>query len=447
VDSRGPPRQRIRGSATPRDRIVARANVSSFSWLDYDERETQRFRELVATLDEPETVDSLGLSSIRDTLADMLFPGTSTIQTRARYFLLVPWAAQLVERKRPADARQFDRWFSAAEVSTLERLRSGTRAHEGVIGYEGNDVQRLPSSVYWRGLGIWGIRIRRDISYSEYRAHVVRSGRLDDVDPEGDEGGTTSAPIWDELPAPPEGFPDAELSIRPTKDEGLYLLERMQSTRIATRVRSTDSRSERSLLAIMAQGGWTPVASLWDIPVGTVSGYLESVLDNARAFAEVMQGARLLYNRMLCDAGIAAGLGDFQSTVTILEPLEVEWIRRMVENRDRLTEWSGQLDDFFILIEDAGGRVTAGTRQFVRSWVAEAVQDSHAALHSKRSRDRVRARELDVKDGGARLHSRGALSRWRGALFGSGYMSYRWSIASRHLVDCRSAQGGSDAGA
>ena len=48
-------------------------------------------------LNEPGTLDELGIGPIRDTIADTLFPGTSTIQTRARYFLFIPWILQKAE--------------------------------------------------------------------------------------------------------------------------------------------------------------------------------------------------------------------------------------------------------------------------------------------------------------------------------------------------------------
>ncbi len=38
-----------------------------------------------------ETRDELGLGAVRDSFADQMFPGTSTIQTRLRYMLFVPW--------------------------------------------------------------------------------------------------------------------------------------------------------------------------------------------------------------------------------------------------------------------------------------------------------------------------------------------------------------------
>jgi hypothetical protein len=63
-------------------------STSTFSWLAYDDAERDQFAALVCALDEPDTLDSLGLGVVRDTIANQLFPGTSTVQTRARYFVL-----------------------------------------------------------------------------------------------------------------------------------------------------------------------------------------------------------------------------------------------------------------------------------------------------------------------------------------------------------------------
>lgn len=43
---------------------------------------------------------NLGFAPIRDAFADYFFPGTSTIQTRARYFLFVPWIMSLLRIRR-----------------------------------------------------------------------------------------------------------------------------------------------------------------------------------------------------------------------------------------------------------------------------------------------------------------------------------------------------------
>ena len=59
---------------------------SSFIWLDYSEHERQRMLDVIDLFSERSTVDELGLGTVRIVFADKLFSGTSTIQTRAKYF-------------------------------------------------------------------------------------------------------------------------------------------------------------------------------------------------------------------------------------------------------------------------------------------------------------------------------------------------------------------------
>ena len=49
---------------------------------------------------EKATRDELGLGGVRDAFADLLLPGTTTIQTVAKYFLFVPWMYMDLERKQ-----------------------------------------------------------------------------------------------------------------------------------------------------------------------------------------------------------------------------------------------------------------------------------------------------------------------------------------------------------
>src|SRR3954464_2212072 len=80
--------------------------MTSFTWLDYSEHERQQAMEVIDLFREEDTRDELGLGTIRDPLSDLLFPGTSTIQTRARYFLFIPWIYNELQRRR-IPAREF----------------------------------------------------------------------------------------------------------------------------------------------------------------------------------------------------------------------------------------------------------------------------------------------------------------------------------------------------
>ena len=100
-------------------------------WLDIDAAASERVATLLRSLEEPGTLDVLGLGTIRDAFADMLSPGTSTVQTRLRYFIFLPWIFQHLETDR-VPATDFARRLRDAEAKLIDCLRRGK--DEGVIG-------------------------------------------------------------------------------------------------------------------------------------------------------------------------------------------------------------------------------------------------------------------------------------------------------------------------
>ena len=130
---------------------------SAIGWIDFDESERDRAQRLMDLFREQDSRDELGLGAIRDSIADHLFPGTSTIQTRLRYMLFIPWVlrslpSNLGVREMAAKARQ-------KEIELVRALIAGAPKDVGIIGRDAGDkLKRLPSSVYWSGLESWGIR-------------------------------------------------------------------------------------------------------------------------------------------------------------------------------------------------------------------------------------------------------------------------------------------------
>ena len=104
--------------------------------------------------------------------------------------------------------------------------------HAGVFGkVAGKSVKRLPSSVYWNGLGVWGIR-QRECSQDEYQRHVDKLYKRIDDSASGGEGkdGFSEAGIWHpRLPEPPSNFPDEieNLSFTLEYEEASFLLDRL----------------------------------------------------------------------------------------------------------------------------------------------------------------------------------------------------------------------------
>ena len=144
--------------------------ASLLSWIDHDSKARERTLRILSLFQEKESRDELGLGSVRDSFADQLFPGTSTIQTRLRYMLFVPWIYDSLEAKR-LNVESF-----AVQADKLERdlvqplMDSDDQA--GVFGKTaGKKLKRLPSSVYWAGLGVWGIRLT-PFSQDEYHRRI-----------------------------------------------------------------------------------------------------------------------------------------------------------------------------------------------------------------------------------------------------------------------------------
>ena len=82
---------------------------SLIAWLDASAEEQRRMRDVIRLFSDRESRDELGIGQLRDGISDALFPGTSTLLTRARYLLFVPWIYQQAAR-------------SSAPVAKADRL-------------------------------------------------------------------------------------------------------------------------------------------------------------------------------------------------------------------------------------------------------------------------------------------------------------------------------------
>ena len=63
-------------------------------FIDYSKDERNKILSTLKLLGEQTALDELGIGVIRDAYADLLFPGVSTLQTRAKYFVIIPYLFQ-----------------------------------------------------------------------------------------------------------------------------------------------------------------------------------------------------------------------------------------------------------------------------------------------------------------------------------------------------------------
>lgn len=395
--------------------------ASVFAWLDFSEKERRSALEVIDLFREEDTRDELGLGVIRDAFSDLLFPGTSTIQTRARYFLFVAWLLKELE----------DRGIASSDWASCSRKQQGRLRNSliaggeeiGVIGYRaGLHVQRLPHSVYWLGLRRWGIfrfhgseeEYYRSLDFG-YRRHG-RSLRADDGEPIGDAW----VPNWDpHLPRRPDGLlRSVRFNLEPAEAD--YLIHR-----IAVRAGNSLLHHLIELRKLVDEDA----GFIWEhVEPDDLPHPLRSHVTHGRNFSEAMHGAALLYNLMLAEEkGRSDWIDDYRLQL-------VEWWTVLQTRGQALQSWDRHA--FWQTVHDARGRVPPQTLHFVEVWCDTLFATSNITMliENEHARSLIADREHRLKRARARIGNPRALELWTGAA-GTAQMDYRWSRPVSTLIN------------
>ncbi|HTA89123.1 MAG TPA: DUF6361 family protein, partial [Polyangiaceae bacterium] len=329
-----------------------RLMTSTFSWMDHSDRDRQRMLEAIDRFAESDTRDELGLGAIRDGFSDLFFPGTNTIQTRARYFLFVPWIYKAIQesggtRETPSMRARRD------EIALCDALCRSDDV-QGVIGSQARGgLKRLPSNIYWLGLHTWGIRVfagsQDDYHEQLKRPEAFRPQRDDDgalVDGEGRRA-------WDgHLPRAPKDFlKSASLSL--TRVEAEYLRDRLAHS-------VGDSLLSHLVNRTREMSGALP----WQHPqAGTFPAKVRVHLEHARLFSETMYGAALLYNLLLIEH-LKPGEAREEKLGKTQEAID-DWCEELHARRHDIDSWDRGA---FWQLAKSQANVRGGTERFVNEW-------------------------------------------------------------------------------
>lgn len=376
--------------------------MAGLAWLDFDQADRDRTRRIIDLFDEKDTRDELGLGALRDALSDLMFPGTSTIQTRLRYVLFVPWIyRQVASERSPRPATERAR---AREITLIAALEAGGES-EGVIGNVAREgLKRLPSDVYWAGLFTLGIR----------RLPGARSACLEARDP---------LEHWAaNLPEDPGDFLQ-QTSFRLRREEADFLRDRLRLS------------VPGSLYEELAHNHDAAVCeTIWTHPDRAgFSARNEEIVGQAERVSMLMQGAALVYNLLLAERALDLH-GTGQERAEIYRDQLGNWATEL--NLDLLADW-----DLDILWQSCAGTshlVSPQTRAFVEGWrdlvLAGAVREGA----TPEARRLIAQREKRLKGAKARLVNDAALSRWGGAS-GAQALTFRWRETRAHLKDLADA--------
>lgn len=287
--------------------------MSALGWVDFSSEHREKVKSVIDLLSIPGVIDELGIGVIRDSFSDSLFPGISTIQTRAKYFITVPRIFKDYE-KLPVNQRrrrELTDYLNDQENLCMEAMVANHEddPQSGIIGesFAGKqgEVQRKPSSGYWTGIRQFGL-IHTALSLQAFCRKFANPDRpLQDL-VEGSDNETGDDPDAAEQanetitgPAYDDDWIES-LTIHLSNEEASFL-----SRQIEARVPMSllgqillDPEVRTTFLELPSDWNFTTLADeapfLFRLP-----DRLQRIIAAARDFWQLMYGAHIRYNCLL----------------------------------------------------------------------------------------------------------------------------------------------------
>ena len=273
----------------------------NLGWVDFSKSDRDMVLSVLRQLTEPGAVDELGIGTIRDGFSDILFPGTSTIQTRAKYLFIIPYICLELERSGNLRPREFIQAMEQNELDLIDIL--AVDGAEGIIGQRSRQtLRRKPSAIYWGALRTFGF-LSEPVALSEYAAlqfarHNAaeqqkssgkRKARYEDDTTDDSDTGMSGASFW-RVPSIDKKWRES-LTISLTNDEAIFLRDKIL----------TMPRTRDSLLALILQEkryDFIEYERFEDIDdmQNIMPPVMWSDYQLARAFSRFVYGAQVRYN-------------------------------------------------------------------------------------------------------------------------------------------------------
>ena len=388
--------------------------TSFFGWVDFSESEREQMHNVIKLFEQQDTRDELGLGSIRDGFGNLLFPGTSTIQTRIKYMLFVSWLYRELERQKVPSSEIAGK-MRRKEIELIYALIKSEDT-QGIIGKDAREkLQRLPSSVYWSGMYAWGIRLFEGSQDQYCRSldtfYKKQKERLVSEDKEYTD--RSFMYNWHPgLPPYPKKFPQG-VSFELSTSEAEYLQEQI--------IRYC-SGSLLSFLVTDTSPVSTEIQFVWDHPeFDRFSETHKIQVRHARNFSKIMHGAALFYNYLLAQkANIPEWEEDYRTAVQ-------NWAVEINGMLDNLRQWD--LVEFWETVKLGNTTIPYATRTFVGEWIDYCIRREGLSniLDSSTTAAMITDRERYLKRSRARLTNQQALNNWTGEA-GTSQLAYRWQI-------------------
>jgi len=404
------------------------------AWLDFSSEQRDLVLDALAEPKDKGTLDELGFGTVRDSIANRLFPAISTIQTRAKYLLFVPWILKAVA-DGSTSASRLRREAESRERALISALIEGVSPNErGLIGRESKEtLQRMPSSVYWGSLRQLKI-FRGESSLAEYFREIeslreAKGKRYAGLQSDEEERQTEVHLAWD--PALPENkaIVEGKANFKLSSDEALYLAEKF--------LQLPTVPGQPGLLQWLAQeveaGMFASATCPWDLLAAygdAMPHALRRDLEHAWNFALCVQGCNTAYYYfLLTQRGDEVG-----GCTTELE----KWANALASRATQLQVWHQDIDGFWSWVAEVNPNLHRD-KPFINFWLSQLAAsgfrlNGNSWLLKSDLKRRITQREWELKTDLARLSNAAPLKRWE-AVDGARVMNFRWDQAKQILTD------------
>ena len=376
---------------------------AGFGWIDFSNEQRDRVFSVIELLNTGGTVDELGIGSVRDNIADWLFPGVSTIQTRPKYFIiLTDIFLGYLQRYQKGEKLPLLSTYLKSEEHRIMHLLAKNHSNidgDGVIGVTvaqtNGELARKASSVYWNGLRTHKL-IDTELSSTEY----LIQNDLSKFNPDGDvmddkhlieEQFAIRAPLFSAI--------KEDIRMELSEEEANYLRDQFKDV-------TSSLKQEHNLLSQLFTKERAEVIAnannfqeMANLLIADESLHSETIqmLKIALLFDFIMHGAHIRYNIQLHKKSGELNFDDKWN----------DWLKKLEVKREDV-----QALNFEYIFSEVSPRTAPQTQQFMRLWKHEVLKEE---LNIKLLDELVYRQEIKKKGAKAKLASvNGEFTSWVG---------------------------------
>jgi len=285
-------------------------------WIDFSKKERGDVTTILRLLGTPSALDEIGIGTIRDGFSNLLFPGLSTQQTRAKYFVLIPYLFSLAEKQRFVRRGDVGTWIHRQEDLLVKTLVENSGSGElGIIGTRNlkqrKPLVRKPSDIYWTGLRSASILRWPDLSFEDVcsilyarqqdKKSIHLKAESDDAGSDDADAASGEQVLFTPINVGYDLFSAASIDL--TYPEAAYLKERFLDS----------EKTKNSLIAYLLKHPDAVCDQFEDFDTRPMPRELAAITNLAKDFSDFIYGAHLLYNIIFSDDQDKDMIDDFEA--------------------------------------------------------------------------------------------------------------------------------------